>query len=497
MSLISVDDLASILPALALMVGALAAVGVDVARRKDRARTAAELISYLALGVAIAFVIWRLLPEAGGARRAALRGFGGAVQLDDLAAFLSLGILAATGLTVVLSSDFLRDKGLPQGEYHGLLLLGAAGMLVLVESLDLVAFFVALEILSLAVYVLSGLFRREARSNEASVKYLLMGAFATGFFLYGVALLYGATGQLNIESIGVELSRKGTSGFTIATLGLALVVIGMSFKVGAVPFHMWVPDVYEGAPTSVTAFMAVAVKAAGFGAFIRILLTVGMGGAKGVGEVLLALAVLTMVVGNLLAVRQRSVKRMLAYSSIAHSGYLLLALATLRHGPAARDAAEAAVFYLFSYVFMTLGAFAFGIHAGRGGKDAEQLEDFAGLAKRRPWSAAAMTVFMASLAGLPPAAGFFGKFLIFKAAVAAGDSVPVIVGVLASAVSVYYYLRVVVVMYMHPEPENAGELAETPNVAWVVFAAAAFTLALGLVPASFLGFSRSAIALLP
>ncbi len=500
MSPITVSDLLSVLPALALIVGALVAVGFDASRKKDCCRNAAELISYLALGVAIAFILYRLLPEGSGdvlRRRPPLRGFGGAVQLDDLAAFLSLGILSAAGLTVVLSTDFLRDKGLPLGEYHGLLLLGTAGMLVLVQSLDLITFFVALEILSLAVYTLSGLFRREPRSNEAAVKYLLMGAFATGFLLYGVALLYGATGSLQLETIGAELARRTAGGVSIASAGLALVAIGLAFKVGAVPVHMWVPDVYEGAPTSVTAFMSVAVKVAGFGALLRVLLTAGAAAAEIWGGLLYGLALLTMVVGNLLAARQSSVKRMLAYSSVAHTGYLLVALAALRKDPSQRAAAEAAVFYLFSYVFMTLGAFAFAIQAGRGGKDAEALDDYAGFAKRKPWSAAAMTIFMVSLAGLPPTAGFFGKFLIFKAAVSVGDILPVVVGVLMSAVSVYYYLRVVVYMYMMPEPEGAAELSPTPNVAWVVFFAAIFTLALGVVPSSFIGFSRAAIALLP
>lgn len=500
MSPISANDLLSVLPALALVLGALVAVGIDASRKKDCCRSAAEITSYLALFVAIAFTLWRLMPEGSGdtlRRPAALVGFGGAVRFDDLAAFLSLAILASAGLTVVLSSDFLRDKGLPLGEYHGLLLLGTAGMLVLVQSLDLVTFFVALEILSLAVYALSGLFRREPRSNEAAVKYLLMGAFATGFLLYGVALLYGATGSLRLDTIGVELARRSTGGLSIAAAGFALVAIGLAFKVGAVPFHMWVPDVYEGAPTSVTAFMSVAVKAAGFGAFLRLLLTAGTAHAQAWGGVLYALAIATMIVGNLLAARQTSVKRMLAYSSIAHTGYLLVALATLRGDPQERDAARGAVFYLFSYVFMTLGAFAFALQAGRGAGEAETLDDYAGLAKRKPWSAAAMTVFMVSLAGLPPTAGFLGKFLIFKAAIERGDAPLVIVGVLMSAVSVYYYLRVVVYMYMHPEPEGAGELAVVPNVAWVVFFAALLTLALGLVPSSFIGFAQSAVTLLP
>ena len=501
MSPISANDLVSVLPALVLIVGALVAVGVDASRPKDRWRNGAEVVSYLALGVAIAFILYRLLPESAGdtfRQRPTLRGFGGAVQLDGLAAFLSLGILAATGLTVVLSTDYLRDKGLPLGEYHGLLLLGTSGMLVLTQSVDLVTFFVALEILSLAVYTLSGLFRREARSNEAAVKYLLMGAFATGFLLYGIALLYGATGSLRLDTIGAELARRTSApGLSIAAAGLALMAIGLAFKVGAAPFHMWVPDVYEGAPLSVTAFMSVTVKAAGFGALLRVLLTAGAHDAAAWGGILYALAIATMIVGNFLAARQTSVKRMLAYSSIAHTGYLLVALAALRHDPGARDAAQAAVFYLFSYVFMTLGAFAFASHAGRGGRDAESLEDYDGFARRKPWSALAMTVFMLSLAGLPPTAGFFGKFLIFKAAIAAGDWIPVVVGVLTSAVSVYYYLRVVVRMYMMPEPENAGEPAAVPNVAWVVFFAALLTLALGLLPSSFVGFSRGAVALLP
>jgi len=239
------------------------------------------------------------------------------------------------------------------------------------------------------------------------------------------------------------------------------------------------------------------VKVAGFGALLRVLLTAGATEAKTWGGLLYGLALLTMVAGNILAVRQRSVKRMLAYSSVAHTGYLLVALAALRKDPSQRDAAAGAVFYLFSYVFMTLGAFAFAVQAGRNAKDAEAIDDYAGFARRKPWSAAAMTVFMVSLAGLPPTSGFFGKFLIFKAAVAVGDILPVVVGVLMSAVSVYYYLRVVVYMYMMPEAEGAGELTPSSNVAWVVFFAALFTLALGLMPSSFVGFSKSAISFLP
>jgi NADH-quinone oxidoreductase subunit N len=407
------------------------------------------------------------------------------VRLDPRALFLSLAILAATGLMIILSTDSLKDRSVPAGEYHGLVLFGASGMLLLVEAQELITFFIAIEILSLSVYILSGLFRKDARSNEAAVKYFVIGSFATGFLLYGMALLYGATGTLRIP----EMKLNGSLG----SLGLAILAIGLAFKVGAVPFHMWVADVYEGAPTCVTAFMSVAVKAAGFGAFVRVLLTVGEGSAESWRPILSGLALATMIVGNLMALWQRSVKRMLAYSSVAHTGYVLVALAAAGEPGGAKDAASAAVFYLFAYTFMTLGAFAFVIYAGKGGRDAEDLDDYAGLASRRPVAALAMTVFMVSLAGIPPAAGFFAKFLVFKAAMAAGDTTLVVVGVLTSAVSVYYYLRVAVYMYMHAPAAEPLEEKPSPNVGMVVLAAAAFTLYLGVLPGRFLEQSFRAV----
>jgi NADH-quinone oxidoreductase subunit N len=485
---VSSEDFLSILPALALVAGAVLAVGIEVFVRREVRRAASELAMYAALLGSLAFVFLRL----GGA---SLAGFGGAVKLDALALFLSFGILAATGLTAVLSADVLRDKGVPAGEFHAILLLGAAGMLLLVQSLDLVTFFVALEILSLAVYVLSGSLRNEPRSNEAAAKYLLLGAFATGFLLYGIALLYGATGSLSLYGIHEALATQKDLP-PLALLGFSLLAIGLAFKVGAVPFHQWVPDVYEGAPTAVTAFMSVAVKAAAFGALLRVLMTAGLPHVGAWKDAVVMLALATMVVANLLALWQRNVKRMLAYSSVAHTGYLLAGVAALASEDARGQAATAAVFYLFSYTFMTLGAFAFVVLAGRGGRDAEDLDDYAGLAKRRPWSALAMTVFMASLAGLPPTAGFLGKFLVFKAAVAAGETALVVVGVLGSAVSVCYYLRVVVAMYMQPEPSPSEEPAAA-NARLVVMACALFTLILGLVPGTFLHYSKeSMLALL-
>ncbi|HXG60818.1 MAG TPA: NADH-quinone oxidoreductase subunit N [Planctomycetota bacterium] len=480
---VSTGDLAAVFPALALVVAGLAAAGAGAMLRPERRAAGAELCAYLGLAAALGAVILRLFRGGGWGP---LGGFGGAVVLDDLALLLSLAVLTAAGLTVVLASDFLRTRPVPAGETYALLLLGTAGMVLLLQSAELITFFVSLEVLSLAVYALSGLLRKDPRSNEAAIKYFVIGAVATGFLIYGAALLYGATGTLSLDGMGDAL-RKSAGTAPLATAGLALLAVGLCFKVGAAPFHMWVPDVYEGAPTPVTAFMSVAVKASAFGAFLRVLLTAGAPERTAWGEILVGLALLTMVVGNFLAVAQRSVKRMLAYSSVAHTGYVLVAAAALRTpGPWARDAAASAVFYLFTYTFMTLGAFAFLAYAGRRGRDAEDLDDYAGLARRRPWAALGMTIFMASLAGLPPTAGFLAKFLVFRAAVAAGEIPLVLVGVLTSAVSVYYYLRVVVRMYMEPGEEAAdgrvGPERPAPGAAWVVAAAAFFTVALGILP---------------
>jgi NADH-quinone oxidoreductase subunit N len=493
---IHLSDLHSILPALALIVGAFGVVAAGTLVRPEKRQGVSEFICYFALAFALATIFLRLAYRGDG-RPALLEGFHGSVRLDDLALFMTLTVIAATGLTVVLSADTMKGLEAAQGEYYGLLLLAASGLMVLVQAMELITFFIALELLSLALYALSGLLRRDARSNEAAIKYFVMGAFASGFLLYGMALLYGATGSVSIPQIGAQIAAGAAGPKALVTLGLLLFVIGLAFKIGVVPFHQWVPDVYEGAPTSVTAFMSVAVKAAGFGVLLRLLLMAGRPEAESWGTLLWALSLLTMVVGNLLAIGQTSVKRMLAYSSVAHTGYILAGVTSLREAgvPTGQmtDAGGAAIYYLFVYTFMTLGAFAFLIYAGRGEKDAEEIGDFAGLAKRQPWAALAMTVFMVSLAGIPPTAGFFGKFLLFKAMLNAEEYTLVVVGVLSSAVSLYYYLRVVVYMYMKPE----GEASEAPrlgfNSALVVFACAIFTLALGLMPARYLLLSYQSI----
>jgi NADH-quinone oxidoreductase subunit N len=475
------SDWISVLPALALVLGALAAAVTGPVRPRDPAAPAPrgfllEAVTCAALGTALGIVVWRLLRGMPAAT-----GFGGAVVLDDITLFLSLAILSAAAMSILLSEDFVRNHGIPAGEYSALVLLASAGMILLVQSLDFATFFVSLEILSLCVYALAGVQRRDPRSNESAIKYFVMGAFASGFLLFGIALLYGATGSTSIPEIAARLRSGPSDPHSLAALGMILLTVGLAFKVGAVPFHMWVPDVYQGAPTAVTAFMAAAVKAAAFGAFLRVVLALGP--APAWSETLAGLAVATMVAGNLLALRQRNVKRMLAYSSVAHAGNVLVGLAA-----GSGEAAAAAVFHLFAYAFMTMGAFAFLSWMGREGRDAEDLEDFGGLAKRHPWPAAVMTLLLVSLGGLPPTAGFFGKFWIFKAALAEGRVLLVVVGVIATAVSLYYYLRVVVAMTMQPAKEGEGDADRRlpVNAGFVTGVAAAMTLLLGVWPSRFL-----------
>ncbi|MBI4564868.1 MAG: NADH-quinone oxidoreductase subunit N [Planctomycetes bacterium] len=486
-------DWSMIGPVLAVLAAALGMVALDLFPRRPWHRSAVEWTAYLGLIAAIA-----LLHGAGEPRV----GFGGALIADPLSRFMSLAILLATALAVPASLPAIAARGLLMAEYLALLLLSAAGMMLLVMSHDLITMFLSVEVLSLALYVLCGIARKDARSNESAMKYFVLGAFATGFLLYGMALVYGAAGTVFLS--GMSDGIGGTEGSVLAVAGVSLIVAGFAFKLGAAPFHMWVPDVYEGAPTPVTAFMSVAVKAAGLGALARLLVGGMALQADAWGPLAVFLAALTMVVGNLGALTQASVKRMLAYSSIAHSGYALIGVASAASPEATYAVAgiSAALFYAAAYLVMTLGAFVFLMFAGRPGQEAETYDHLAGLARRRPWAAALMTVLMVSLAGIPPTAGFIGKFVLFKAAVEAGQVGLAVIGVITSAVGVYYYLRVVVVMYMHEPEEVPGRKVEPeappfdPNLGWVVAIGAALTLLLGVYPTIFLNFSRAAASTL-
>jgi NADH-quinone oxidoreductase subunit N len=421
---------------------------------------------------------------AGRGRGAVLAG---TVAADDFSLFFHALILAIAVLAVLFSPSYLRATGIDRGEYYTLLLFSVVGMLGLVSCLELVSLFVALEIMSVAIYAMAGLHRDRPESREASMKYFITGAFSSAFLLYGVALLYGTSGSTWLSRIGPALQPSAASG-ALGILGVALLLVGFGFKVASVPFHMWVPDVYEGAPTTVTALMSAGVKAAAFGAFLRVFL-VPLGALSDQWRPAVAvLAVATMVLGNLGALAQSNLKRMLAYSSIAHAGYLLTAVVA-----APRVAAEAVLFYLVAYAAVNLGGFgALAALANREGREPLSLDDLAGLGERRPVLAAALTIFLISLTGVPVSAGFVGKFYLFNAAVSADYAALAVVGVLMSVVSAYYYLRVVVVMYMR-EPVAPDAWAPVAGAASLALAlSAAVVLGLGVYPGPVLGWARLA-----
>jgi NADH-quinone oxidoreductase subunit N len=367
------------------------------------------------------------------------------VRLDRFANFAIAVVASGSLLSCLLSYYYLRELRIQHGEYYVLLLLATSGMILLVSAVDLIAVFLGIELLSIPIYVLAGFDRRKLRSNESSLKYFLVGSFASALLLYGMALLYGATGSTDFAAIRQALDPSGT----LAAIGLALIVVGFTFKISAVPFHQWAPDVYEGAPTPVTAFMSVTVKVAAFAGLMRAVVFAFDGGGEGLADVLWWLAALTMIVGNVMAVIQDNVKRLLAYSSVAHAGFVLMGLVA-----GTQAGHSAMLFYLLGYVFSNLGAFGVLIALAHRGKDADRIEDFAGLARTRPALAALMTLFLISLAGIPGTVGFAGKLQVFLAAVREGYVGLTIIAVMTSLVSVYYYLRIPVAMYMR---EPSGE----------------------------------------
>ncbi len=414
-----------------------------------------------------------------------------ALASDGFSRFFHVLVLSIAIAVVLLSPSYLRANGLERGEYYALVLFSVVGMLGLVSTLELVSLFVALEIMSIALYGLAGMRRDRIESQESALKYFLTGAFSSAFLLYGIALLYGVSGGTTLETVARELALAGPETRTLALLGTALLLVGFGFKVASVPFHMWAPDVYEGAPTPVTALMAAGVKAAGFAALLRVLAMALPDLAPRWRPLLAVLAVLSMVVGNLAALAQPRLKRMLAYSSVAHAGYLLAALVA-----APGLAGEAVLFYLVAYGAATLGAFGVIAALSRAGDEPLTGEDLSGLGERRPPLAAALTVFLVSLTGIPLTAGFVGKFYLFNAAVAAGWTWLAIAGVLMSAVSAYYYLGVVVSLYMRGPASEDRWAAVSPGAAFTLAVSAATTLLLGLWPAPVLRAAREAARVL-
>lgn len=416
-------------------------------------------------------------------------GFAGHVALDNYATFFNMTFLIAAGLTILMSDDYLKREGYPIGEYYPLILFTTAGAMFMASGIDLMTIFLGLEILSIALYVLAGLFRGQLKSNEAGMKYFLLGAFSTGFLLYGIALIYGVTGSTQLGAIQQAfIENPATIGNPMAIAGLILLSVGFLFKIAAAPFHMWTPDVYQGAPTPITAFMSAGPKAAAFAAFVRILI-LGLDKMQADWTSMLwYLAILTMIVGNVIAIYQTDLKRMLAYSSIAHAGYAMVGLVAYN-----AIGISGILFYMLAYTFMNLGAFAVLILAGKKGEENLTLEGFSGFGFKRPFLGVAMTIFLISLMGIPPTAGFSGKFYIFAGAVSSGYIGLAIIGVLNSAVSLYYYLRVIVFMYFKTPEEDYSWVTMSPGVVISIVIAIIGVLYLGIVPGGVMGLAKLAI----
>ncbi len=475
------SSLSAILPILILMGTACVALMGDVFIWK-RQRALTGIVALIGSVWALVVNLQQILGYGSS------EPFSGSLVYDSLSQTTSLVLLIATVLSVLLAITYLRNRGLELGEYHVLLLFSASGAMLMGAANDLIMLFIGIEVLSVALYVLAGIARTEERSEEAAIKYFLLGAFASGFLLYGIALVYGATGTTNLQQINHLFSAKASI-TPILVAGIGLLIVGLGFKAALVPFHQWTPDVYEGAPTSVTAFMAAAAKVGAFAAFLRIM-NAFMPVQPAWITAIQVLAILTMVFGNLLAVVQDNVKRMLAYSSIAHAGYVLVAVASTgmiyRHAVLYLSQGDrAAMFYLLAYVFMTVGAFGVLVLLSRSGKDYQTMNDLKGLARTHPFAAYTMMFFMLSLGGIPPTMGFLGKWLIFNAAISAHQVTLAIVMALASVVGIYYYLRVVWMMCFQ-EPEGAPATEHPVNdwaARWSVIVSLAGTLMFGVLPA--------------
>ena len=469
------NELTPLLPLWIVVAGALAILLLE-ALLHEEGRKAAPVLAGTALVLSLGSVFHLL----------SLRGmpgplFHGAVVVDLYSLTLQGICLLSALLTCVFSASYLKREKAVTGEYYALLLLAVAGMFTLVLAADFLTFFVGLELMSLAAYVLAGYLRVQERSTEAALKYFMLGVFASGFLLYGVALIYGASGTIHFSDLRHFLEQGHTSSLFV-DLGVGFLLVGLGFKVALVPFHGWAPDVYDGAPAPVSAFLSTGVKTAAFGAFARLFAEAfGLPGTW--VPVFAVLAILTMTLGNLGALAQESVKRMLAYSSVAHAGYLMVGLATVSLAPA-DDLERAVAFYLLAYTLMTAGAFGWIAWASGKGEAGTGLEDYRGLGLKCPWMGLMMALFMFSLAGMTPTAGFFGKYYLFKLAVDHGLIGLALIAVLNSFLSAYYYLRVVVFLYMKPSKEGVGSV---PFVHWDL-RLAFFLCGLGVLAAGFFKF---------
>ncbi len=461
---ISATDFYYILPELVLTVGALVVLISDVLLPRG-----SKTLVWITMGALVATML-SLLPFSSTHVEVAK----GLIAVDRFAFFFKFVFLVAAALTVLMSVRYLEVEGASPGEYYFLILCATLGMMIMAGGIDLITIFIGLETMAISFYILAGFLKPNQRSNEAAVKYFLLGAFSLGILLYGMSLMYGLSGTTNLRTMATIF--VGQERDPRLALAVILVVAGVGFKIAAVPFHMWAPDVYEGAPTPVTAFLSVGSKAASFAMLLRIFVE-GLPSMSADWRMLFeALAIISMTIGNLAALTQTNLKRMLAYSSIAHAGYVLIGIVA-----GTPRGVSATLIYLLIYSFMQLGAFAVIVMMRRQDVVGDELKDFAGLHVRHPLAAFAMLLFMLSLGGIPPTAGFMGKFWLFGAAIEAGYVWLAVIGVLNSAVSLYYYIRIVVFMYVKP-PAAGSQPAMSPPLSLALAVAVVATLVLGIYP---------------
>lgn len=478
----NMSDLLTVLSPTILIVGGVALLLIDLAiPRSNKVFTAYLSIVTMLIALMAVPVYW-------GEQ---VSGFSGMVAADSFSLFFD-GLLLIIGILVtLLALRYNEERGIARGEFYPLMLFALSGMMLMGHATNLLTVFVAVETLSIPLYILCGIARPQLKSEESALKYFLLGAFASGFLVYGIALIYGATGNLSL--IGVtDAINKGASNSGLLLGGTALVLVGLGFKVAAAPFHMWTPDVYDGAPTTVTAFMATATKAAGFAAVLRVFVF----GLAPIGAtwmpIVAVIAALTMIIGNVVALAQNNLKRMLAYSSIAHAGYVLVGVAAGGAPMGRADAITGVVFYLASYAMTTLAAFAVMTAISNASGEDHSIDNYAGLFRRKPAYAIVMAVSMFSLTGIPPTAGFVGKYFLFRAAVASDLTWLAVIGMLTSVVSAAFYLRVIMTMFMRePSTNELGEptLARNATLAFTTFA----TLLLGILPAPILALVTSGV----
>ena len=470
-------QIVGILPEILLVVTAIFAILLDLLNKKEERSWVAtiSLVGFIGSGIVSVF-LWNRVGFV----------FSGMVAADNFTTVFRILFCFIGAITVLVSPEYLRHRKIRLGEYYPILLITVFAMMVMVSAADLLLFFLGLETMSIALYVLACLDRRDSRSTEAALKYFILGAFSTAFLLYGIALIYAQTGSTSYAEIMTVLGTQPLEAVTVAGVGLLL--IGFAFKVAAVPFHFWSPDVYQGAPTPITAFMSVGPKAAAFVALIRVF-TISLESLADIWTGAVAvIAVLTMTLGNIVALRQQNIKRMLAYSSIAHAGYLLVGI--VAGGPRAIAATS---FYLVGYALMNLGAFTVAMLMNRRGEGDYQLDDYRGAGFAHPLLGVTMVIFMFSLAGIPPTAGFFGKLYLFSAAVEKGYILLVVIAVLNSVVAAYYYLRIIVLMYMTRAEREMATVPSFGGYTLTLVVTSVLVLLIGSLPGGLLNLLLAAL----